>query len=344
MYTSCPTCHTVFRLHPDQLGVANGLVRCGVCDQSFLALGRLYESLDDVPRVTPPADVVPVETDTLAPPLSSAPPAAQPAPAEPPPSIEPPPSTERNPATEPPPPTAPGPASTTAPPAEASGTIAQPAADERVPGGETPAVVEGRRSEPVVPSGFALEEEAEEPELHVFADDMPPILKADLEAEAQRRHPGVVVAGILAGLVLLAGLGVQYVYYNRATLAGNPQVRPWLVRLCGAVGCELPLPRDPQRLELLSRDVHSDPNANKALLISATFVNRAPFRQAYPLLGVRFSNVSGALIAARYFKPAEYLSPGSNIDAGIASGATVHVSFAVSDPGKKAVSYELNFR
>ncbi|MGA7800387.1 MAG: DUF3426 domain-containing protein, partial [Gammaproteobacteria bacterium] len=119
--------------------------------------------------------------------------------------------------------------------------------------------------------------------------------------------------------------------------------RPWLVRLCGAVGCELPLPRDPQRIELLARDVHSDPNADNALLISATFVNRAPYRQAYPLLGVQFSNLSGTLIAARYFRPSEYLPADTAPDSGIAAGATVHVTLAVSDPGNKAVSYQFDF-
>lgn len=326
MYTSCPACHTVFRMHPDQLAVANGLVRCGVCDQSFLALGRLYERLDDVPRVTPPVDVVPGETDTLEPSLSSAPPSSEPVAAEPSP-----PSPQRAPAP-------------TAPSAEASASTAAPLADEGVPAAEPSMGGDARRNEPVVPQRFAPEEGGEEPELHVFADDMPPILKADLEAEAQRRPAGVVVLGTLAALILMVGLGVQYVYYQRAALADNPSVRPWLVRLCSVVGCELPLPRDPQRIELLARDVHSDPNANKALLISATFVNRAPFRQAYPLLGVRFSNVSGTLIAARYFTPSEYLPPGSSADTGIASGATVHVTLAVSDPGDKAVSYELNFR
>lgn len=329
MYTSCPTCHTVFRMHPDQLGVANGLVRCGVCDQSFLALGRLYERLDDVPRVTPPADVVPDETEALAPPLSSALSPTEPAPVEP----SAPPSRPAVPST------APEPLS-----AEEPGPVTEPLARDETPPAEVTVTAGPQRSEPVVPQGPALEEGAEEPELHVFADDMPPILKADLEAEAQRRPAGVVVLGTLAALILMAGLGVQYVYYQRAALADNPSVRPWLVRLCSVVGCELPLPRDPQRIELLSRDVHSDPDADKALLISATFVNRAPFRQAYPLLGVRFSNVAGTLIAARYFTPSEYLPPGSSADTGIASGATVHVTLAVSDPGNKAVSYELNFR
>ncbi len=38
MQTQCPHCKTQFRLNKDQLHIAEGLVRCGVCDEVFNAL------------------------------------------------------------------------------------------------------------------------------------------------------------------------------------------------------------------------------------------------------------------------------------------------------------------
>jgi predicted Zn finger-like uncharacterized protein len=46
MYTICPACHAVFRINAAQLGIAGGRVRCGECRQLFVALDRLYDTVD----------------------------------------------------------------------------------------------------------------------------------------------------------------------------------------------------------------------------------------------------------------------------------------------------------
>ena len=42
MYTQCPACKTVFRLHPDQLNAAQGQVRCSRCHGIFNAAENLF--------------------------------------------------------------------------------------------------------------------------------------------------------------------------------------------------------------------------------------------------------------------------------------------------------------
>jgi predicted Zn finger-like uncharacterized protein len=44
MFTQCPHCHTLFRIHSEQLKVAAGRVRCSQCHQTFNALDSLQES------------------------------------------------------------------------------------------------------------------------------------------------------------------------------------------------------------------------------------------------------------------------------------------------------------
>lgn len=47
MFTSCPSCLKQFRIQASQLSIADGQVKCGVCDHEFSALSRL----SDVPLV-----------------------------------------------------------------------------------------------------------------------------------------------------------------------------------------------------------------------------------------------------------------------------------------------------
>ncbi len=43
MYTQCPECGTVFKVTPDVLRAARGVVRCGVCDATFNAVHSLSD-------------------------------------------------------------------------------------------------------------------------------------------------------------------------------------------------------------------------------------------------------------------------------------------------------------
>ena len=47
MYTKCPECRAVFRVTTEQLSMAEGLVRCGICDGVFN--GRDYIEEDHIP-------------------------------------------------------------------------------------------------------------------------------------------------------------------------------------------------------------------------------------------------------------------------------------------------------
>ena len=48
MFTKCPECQAIFRVTEEQLGMAEGLVRCGICDAVFNGRENIEEDHDPV--------------------------------------------------------------------------------------------------------------------------------------------------------------------------------------------------------------------------------------------------------------------------------------------------------
>jgi hypothetical protein len=143
-------------------------------------------------------------------------------------------------------------------------------------------------------------------------------------------------------LVMLGGLGVQYIYYNRLIMAGNPEVRPLLEQLCSVTGCRLPPRRELSAIELGDHLVQSHPRYENSLLITATLLNRADFVQPYPVLEVVMTDLRQEEIARRRFLPKEYLV-GDHDAMSFKPGNEVPLMLEVLDPGKQAVGFEFNF-
>lgn len=147
-------------------------------------------------------------------------------------------------------------------------------------------------------------------------------------------------AGIGLLVLLLAG---QWAYFNRADLAMKPTWRPMVERLCSLASCDLPLPVDLDQVTLLNRDVRQHPEVEDALLVNATLVNQAGFTQSYPVLSIRFSDLSGKPVAERRFLPAEYLGAAVRYRDGMAPSSPVQVVLEIEDPGEEAVSFQFDF-
>lgn len=146
--------------------------------------------------------------------------------------------------------------------------------------------------------------------------------------------------GIFLLLVLLGG---QWVWFNRTALAAEPAWRPRVEQFCTLLDCRLPLPADLAQLVLLSRDVSRHPEVDGALLIHAEFENRAGFAQRYPVFEVSFTDRAGKAVAARRFRPSEYLDADTDITAGLNPGNRVKVVLEVLDPADSAASYRFEF-
>jgi hypothetical protein len=58
---------------------------------------------------------------------------------------------------------------------------------------------------------------------------------------------------------------------------------------------------------------------------------------------VTFSNSTGTPIAARRFKPAEYLGKQVDVEAGMPPDKPVPIMLEIEDPGEEAVSFQFDF-
>jgi predicted Zn finger-like uncharacterized protein len=180
-------------------------------------------------------------------------------------------------------------------------------------------------------------------DLDAASPEVPPMPAEFADSWSDRSHFGRNLAkGALIGVLLLL-LGVQWLYFNRASLAAQNDWRPGLELFCSFLRCELPLRVDLSRIELVSRDVRKHPRITGALLINATLVNRADFPQPYPVLEVTFSNSAGTPVAARRFRPAEYLGDQADIKAGMPVNTSLQVMLEIEDPGEDAVSFKFDF-
>ena len=166
------------------------------------------------------------------------------------------------------------------------------------------------------------------------------LLYSDESHDTGLRVPwGAIAASMLLAVLLVA----QLAWAERYQLVRLPQLRLALEFFCQPLNCDLPLRHDISRIEVVEREVRDHPHASGALLINASFVNRAGFSQAYPVFEVSFSDVSGTPVAVRRFPPAEYLIGRQDVSNGMAPGERAQLMLEVVDPGDRAVSFQFDF-
>ncbi len=166
----------------------------------------------------------------------------------------------------------------------------------------------------------------------------PAALMFDTGTDGARTSWGAIAAALFLTVLLLG----QYVWAERYRLSAVPGFRPYLETACSVLGCDLPLRHETARLEIIEREIRNHPNVNDALLVNATFINRADFAQRYPVFEVAFSDVSGTPIAVRRFLPDEYLRE-ADPSRGMAPGQQTRVMLEIVDPGSRAVSFQFDF-
>jgi predicted Zn finger-like uncharacterized protein len=187
---------------------------------------------------------------------------------------------------------------------------------------------------------------ADEPDADAPAFAPEPPQESDAEvptpAAAPRGRAGRTLWGLMA-VLLLAGLGAQWAYEARQTLQAHPSTAPWIERYCAVLGCEIAPRRDPERMEVLTRNVYSHPNVDDALMITASFVNTAAYAQPYPRVQVSLLDLQGRLVGTRLFEPAQYLPQGSDAAQAMEPGAAAELQLEIVDPGSHALAFEFDF-
>lgn len=165
------------------------------------------------------------------------------------------------------------------------------------------------------------------------------------ETEQDKPHPpgirrlGWRLATALLALVTIVNLAWTF----RAPLLSNPRISAWFNRSGEVQVDERGLLKDPSQIQLVSRDMHTHPTRSGILVLSLTFVNLASRKQEFPQLEVTLTDASNQPVARRRLQPAEYLRPGADIDAGLATDVYLPVLLELGDPGEQAVGFEIRF-
>ncbi|MDX1824225.1 MAG: DUF3426 domain-containing protein [Thiohalomonadales bacterium] len=183
------------------------------------------------------------------------------------------------------------------------------------------------------------------PESKTKSEAVPFRLRDSLAVKTKPHRPLWLVLGITGILFFSASLFVQLAFFRSSQLLDRfPTLQPLVERICTTLPCRYSGPRDISQIKLVNRDIRVHPKVKNALLISATFINRAPFKQPYPDITISLSDLSGALVAQRRFTPAEYLGRLNSPFLLMPSGKPVQIALEVVDPGKDAVNFEFTFQ
>lgn len=145
--------------------------------------------------------------------------------------------------------------------------------------------------------------------------------------------------GVLSLFALIL-LTAQYIWFERSTLAHQPQLGFIYNELCKRVECNLQTPYSAEQIKTQQLVVQEHPRYQGALVVSLLLQNQASFQQTYPAIRLSFSDRKGKLISQRLFQPDDYLAE-SKIDINsMPVNQSVQVQMDILDPGRRAVSYQ----
>ncbi len=268
MYTKCPECSAIFRVTTEQLNIADGLVRCGICDVVFNGHEHIQE------------DEQAAEQEI-----------------------------------------------------SQSEEISQTAASNQEQEYEIESWDDDWPNE--------LEKRNHDEDALIDADVIPTVIKDDFGGNLRSKNNSPIqIAVFTLGAILLAlfFLG-QITYWQNVDLLP----RSWINSFCKPIGCGDQNKQDLAAIKILNRSIYSHPNADNALMITASFVNQAKNPQPFPLLQITLLDTQGQLVAVRRFSPKDYLVDQSLNDTLMQANQPVGARLEVQDPGNTVIAYEFEF-
>jgi predicted Zn finger-like uncharacterized protein len=162
--------------------------------------------------------------------------------------------------------------------------------------------------------------------------------RIDVEQDEQNepKRPWAWRAGIAALLLLFA---VQVVHHYRNDLALHPRLSGPLAKIYNVLGVPL-MPR----WDLAAYEVHqlgatTDAAGAGQLIVRASLKNAARRAQPLPLLRVSIEDRFGNRLASRDVAPKVYATHANTL---LAAGQRVDIELHFSDPGRDAVSFEID--
>jgi len=186
------------------------------------------------------------------------------------------------------------------------------------------------------------------------SEALPPVLRVNAtvdektstpdndEPEDDVSKPRQLAWGLATALLVLLTIA-NIAWTFREPLLEIPAVSAWMEQTGWLQTEPEGLLKDPQQVQLVSRDMHTHPTRSGILVLSLTFVNLAQYSQEFPQLEVTLLDATNQAVARRRLQPADYLRPGADIKSGLAKDVYLPVLLELGDPGEQAVGFEIRF-
>lgn len=163
------------------------------------------------------------------------------------------------------------------------------------------------------------------------------------DSSATGRHWLISILLFISVIILTILLLAQASWFHYEKLSQYPQAAILYKKACAILQCRLPILSDIDKIKSHNLIVRSHPTTPKALIIDAIIINNASFEQDFPNIALYFSDINNRTVAQRLINPREYLSDEIFNWKNMPSEQPIHISLEILDPGKKAVSYKLEF-
>lgn len=331
MHTTCPSCHAVFRVSPQQLDAHAGKVRCGKCAYVFNGFETLITPLETVSFMAPYDDddnddelvekkasaqlvqKVTLNADTPAPETES---------------IE---VFDVKPVTI-------MDSLTGSFPLQTDEQIAREADEiNRVIAATAhPDLLEAESAYQAKAGKAAKGSLKITPELHAKLNNLQQQLSH--EQTHARWHFWGWGAGLLFLLLVLAG---QSIYFFRNNIAAYyPETKPWLTRACQVLACQVDFMAQINLIRLDGVELQAAPDRPNSVTFSANLRNNAAYRQRYPRLELTLTDAANQALARRHFSPEEYLSKQVSIEQGLPMQDEIPIKLSLDLQGLEAVGYK----
>ena len=282
MFTRCPSCRAAFSITDQQLDIAAGMVRCGMCEHVFDA--RLYLFQQQANETNQEEVDVPLE-QALSP------------------------------------------------------AIDLEFLDKQLHESDT--VDQILEQDSSFLDGNEASQNESESDTNIPETMVPKIIAdqvSNLENESTILKPRQIF-GVGLIILLIGLLGLQI------TSVAKLKVVPEKIReqACVWITCVDHAPRALNKIEVLNRSIYTHPNEDNALMVTVTIINRAKFAQPYPIIQLRFLNVTGDIIAARQFGANHYLNARWKPENFMQANTPLSIKLEVEDVGEEVVSYDFDF-
>ncbi|WLE58011.1 zinc-ribbon domain-containing protein [Burkholderia plantarii] len=130
-----------------------------------------------------------------------------------------------------------------------------------------------------------------------------------------------ILGGFLAGLLIVVLAGQLAWWLREPLLANWPAGQPLFAQACAALGCTVEPPRAIDGLRLGASDLRQL-DGPRVLELKVPLSNHAALALAYPSIELTLLDASNRVAARRVLAPADYVHPGTRVEAGLAAGAT----------------------